>query len=48
MKAFITRKIGMTSIVNEDGSVVAVTLLSASPNTITQVKNLEKDGYTAV
>ncbi len=48
MKAFITRKIGMTSIVNEDGSVVAVTLLSASPNTVTQVKNLEKDGYTAV
>lgn len=48
MKAFITRKIGMTSIVNDDGVVVAVTLLSASPNTVTQVKNLEKDGYVAV
>ena len=48
MKAFITRKIGMTSIINDDGAVVAVTLLSASPNTITQVKTLEKDGYTAV
>ena len=48
MKAFITRKIGMTSIVNEDGTVVAVTLLSASPNTVTQVKSVETDGYTAI
>ncbi len=48
MKAFITRKVGMTSIVNEDGAVVAVTLLSASPNTVTQVKTVETDGYTAV
>jgi large subunit ribosomal protein L3 len=48
MKAFITRKIGMTSIVNDDGAVVAVTLLSASPNTVTQVKTVEKDGYSAV
>lgn len=48
MKAFITRKIGMTSVVTDDGAVVAVTLLSASPNTITQVKTLDKDGYMAV
>lgn len=48
MKAFITRKVGMTSIVTDDGAVVAVTLLSASPNTVTQVKTLDKDGYTAV
>lgn len=48
MKAFITRKVGMTSIVTDDGAVVAVTLLSASPNTVTQVKTHEKDGYMAV
>ncbi len=48
MKAFITRKVGMTSIVTDDGAVIAVTLLSASPNTVTQVKTLEKDGYSAV
>ncbi len=48
MKAFITRKIGMTSIVNDDGSVVAVTLLSAKPNIVTQTKTTESDGYTAV
>ena len=48
MKAFVTRKIGMTSIVSEDGSVIAVTLLSATPNTVTQVKTVETDGYNAV
>ena len=48
MKALITRKVGMTSIISEDGTVTAVTLLSASPNVITQVKNEETDGYTAV
>jgi len=48
MKALITRKVGMTSIISEDGTVTAVTLLSASPNVITQVKNEETDGYMAV
>ncbi len=48
MKALITRKVGMTSIISEDGTVTAVTLLSASPNVITQVKDVESDGYTAV
>ncbi len=48
MKALITRKVGMTSIIADDGTVTAVTLLSASPNVITQVKDVESDGYTAV
>jgi len=48
MKALITRKVGMTSTIAEDGSLQAVTLLSASPNVITQVKDVEGDGYTAV
>ncbi len=48
MKALITRKIGMTSILNEDGAAIAITLLSAQPNTITQIKTTEIDGYTAV
>lgn len=47
MKALITRKIGMTSIINDGGSAIAVTLLSADPNVITQLKNDETDGYTA-
>jgi large subunit ribosomal protein L3 len=48
MKALITRKVGMTSTISDDGVVQAVTLLSASPCVITQVKTDETDGYTAV
>ncbi len=48
MKALITRKVGMTSTIAEDGVVTAVTLLSASPCVVTQVKTNETDGYTAV
>lgn len=38
----------MTSTIAEDGTVLAVTLLSASPCVVTQVKTTETDGYTAV
>lgn len=48
MKTLITRKLGMTSTISEDGVVKAVTLLSAEPNTITQVKTNETDNYTAI
>jgi large subunit ribosomal protein L3 len=48
MKALITRKVGMTSTISDDGAVQAITLLSASPCVITQVKTAETDGYTAV
>lgn len=48
MKALLTRKLGMTSIIGDDGAAIAITLLSAKPNAITQVKDLETDGYLAV
>ena len=48
MKALITRKVGMTSTIADDGVVTAVTLLSASPSVITQIKTTETDGYQAV
>jgi len=48
MKALITRKVGMTSIIADDGQLLAITLLSASPNTVTAVKTADKDGYSAV
>lgn len=38
----------MTSTILEDGTVEAVTLLSASPCVITQVKDTDTDGYKAV
>lgn len=48
MKALITRKVGMTTIVTEDGALTPVTLLSASPNVVTQVKTVDIDGYQAI
>lgn len=48
MKALITRKIGMTSTINEDGSLIPVTLLSTKDNVVTHIKDTEKDGYNAV
>lgn len=48
MKALITRKVGMTSTIAEDGTVSAITLLSASDNVVTQIKTVETDGYQAV
>ena len=38
----------MTRIFNEDGAMVPVTVVQAGPCVITQVKNLEKDGYEAI
>lgn len=48
MKALITRKLGMTSTIANDGTVTAVTLLSASPCVITQIKDIDTDGYQAI
>ncbi len=48
MKALITRKVGMTSTIAEDGVMTAITLLSCAPNVVTQIKNMETDGYNAV
>lgn len=37
----------MTSVIDENGAVVGITLLSAVPNTLTQIKTEEADGYKA-
>lgn len=44
----IGRKIGMTSIYNEDGRLIPVTVVEAIPNRITQIKTVETDGYTSL
>jgi large subunit ribosomal protein L3 len=48
VKALITRKLGMTSTINDDGVMEAVTLLSVDSHTVISHKTNEKDGYTAV
>ena len=44
----VGQKCGMTRIFTEDGASVPVTVIKVEPNRITQIKNIEKDGYTAV
>ncbi len=48
MKALLGTKIGMTQIISENGVAVPVTLIQAGPITVTQLKSVEKDGYSAV
>ncbi|MBL8159457.1 50S ribosomal protein L3 [Candidatus Saccharibacteria bacterium] len=48
MKALIGTKIGMTQILGKDGVSIPVTLVQAGPCTVTQVKTVETDGYSAV
>ena len=48
MKALLGTKIGMTQIISEDGKAVPVTIIKAGPVTVTQVKSVDTDGYSAV
>ena len=48
MQGLITRKVGMTSAINEDGAVEAITLLSLDEQTVIGHKTTDKDGYTAI
>jgi large subunit ribosomal protein L3 len=48
MIGLVGKKREMTQIFTEDGTVVPVTIIEASPCIITQVKTRETDGYTAV
>lgn len=38
----------MTRIFRDDGSVVPVSVIEATPNTVTRIRDVEKDGYAAV
>ena len=48
MSAIIGRKLGMTQIFDENGTVVPVTVIEAGPCPVVQVRTPEKDGYSAV
>lgn len=48
MKGIIGKKIGMTSIFAADGKQTACTIVEVAPNTVTQIKTQETDGYSAV
>jgi large subunit ribosomal protein L3 len=47
-KGLIGRKVGMTQVFDDDGIARPVTLIEAGPCFVTQVKTVEKDGYSSV
>lgn len=48
MAMLLGKKIGMTRLYDESGSLVPVTVIHAGPCTVTQVKTVQTDGYNAV
>ena len=44
----IGRKLGMTRIFGDDGTVVPVSVIEATPNSITRLRTPEQDGYAAL
>ena len=48
MAAILGKKLGMTQVFREDGTVVPVTVIEAGPCKVTAVREQERDGYAAV
>src|SRR5690242_14195725 len=44
----IGRKIGMTQVFQDDGTMIAVSVLSVEPNVVTRLRTVDQDGYTAL
>jgi large subunit ribosomal protein L3 len=44
----IGRKVGMTQVFSDDGTMIPVSVLAISPNTVTRLRTSERDGYTAI
>ena len=47
-KAILAKKIGMTQVFAEDGTLIPVTVLEAGPCLVVQKKTVENDGYSAL
>ena len=48
MPSILAKKLGMTQVFQEDGSVARVTVLEAGPCPVTAIRSAERDGYDAV
>jgi large subunit ribosomal protein L3 len=48
MQGLIGKKVGMTSVFDENGKNIPCTVIEAGPCVVTQVKTVEKDGYSAM
>ena len=47
-KAILGKKLGMTQVFTEEGAVVPVTVVEASPNVVVRVKTVDTDGYNSI
>ncbi|MBO8178392.1 50S ribosomal protein L3 [Aeribacillus pallidus] len=47
-KGILGRKIGMTQVFTENGDLIPVTVIEATPNVVLQKKTIENDGYEAI
>jgi large subunit ribosomal protein L3 len=47
-EGLIGRKLGMTRVFGDDGSVVPVSVIEATPSSITRLRTPERDGYAAL
>ncbi|SFJ80418.1 MULTISPECIES: 50S ribosomal protein L3 [unclassified Bacillus (in: firmicutes)] len=47
-KGILGKKIGMTQVFAENGELIPVTVIEATPNVILQKKTVETDGYNAI
>ena len=48
IKGILGKKLGMTQVFDSQNKIVPVTVIEAGPCVVTQIRTLEKDGYTAV
>ncbi|PXY32177.1 50S ribosomal protein L3 [Prauserella muralis] len=48
VKGILGTKLGMTQVFDENNRVIPVTVVQAGPNVVTQVRDKDKDGYSAV
>jgi large subunit ribosomal protein L3 len=48
LKGLLGKKIGMTQIFDDNGAAIPITVIEAGPCYVTQVRDVETDGYTAV
>ena len=47
-KGILGRKIGMTQVFAENGDLIPVTVIEATPNVVLQKKTVDTDGYEAI
>ncbi len=48
MPGLVGKKVGMTSVFDEQGKNIPCTVIEVGPNVVTQIKTVEQDGYNAV